>query len=173
MSHRGTSKARSVFVNGLRNAHAMEMQGLSMMSPQLDRIEDYPDLSSRLRRHMEETERHIERLEAILRDFGADPSATKDVVMMTMGGLATLENDDTDDEVLRNTFADFAFENYEIASYTSLIGLARASGADAAVPLLEENLHEEEQMAAWLESNIWNLTSAYVDLRSGGEQAKP
>ena len=90
-----------------------------------------------------------------------------------MGGLATLENDDTDDEVLRNTFADFAFENYEIASYTSLIGLARASGADAAVPLLEENLHEEEQMAAWLESNIGNLTSAYVDLRSGGEQARP
>ena len=36
------SETRSVFITGLRNAHAMENQALSIMKPQVSRIENYP-----------------------------------------------------------------------------------------------------------------------------------
>ena len=40
-----------------------------------------------------------------------------------------------DDEILKNTFANLAFENYEFASYESLISMARAGGFDAAAAI--------------------------------------
>ena len=43
-----TDAIRSIFVTGLRNAHAMENQALSIMKPQISRIENYPAIASRL-----------------------------------------------------------------------------------------------------------------------------
>jgi len=39
---------RSIFVTGLKNAHAMENQALSIMKPQVSRIENYPEVAARL-----------------------------------------------------------------------------------------------------------------------------
>jgi ferritin-like metal-binding protein YciE len=166
------TEARGVFVTGLRNAHAMEKQALSIMNPQVERIENYPELSSQLRRHIGETEGQIDRLETILERLDEDPSAIKDTVMGAVGGLAALGHATAGDEILKNSFANFAFENYEIAAYTSLISLARASGETEAIPLLEQNLQEEESMAQWLESNIEAVTEQYVSLRAAGDEAK-
>lgn len=58
--------ARSIFVTGLKNAHAMENQALSIMKPQVSRIENYPEVADMLERHIRETEGQIERLDAIL-----------------------------------------------------------------------------------------------------------
>lgn len=38
-------KTRDIFVTGLKNAHAMENQALSIMKPQVKRIENYPDIA--------------------------------------------------------------------------------------------------------------------------------
>lgn len=76
------------------------------------------------------------------------------------------------DEILKNSFANFAFENYEIAAYNSLIVLAEAAGESAVVAPLQKNLEEEQNMAAWLESNLAGVTEQYVSLRESGEKAK-
>lgn len=39
------NETREIFVTGLRNAHAMENQALSIMKPQLERIESYKLIS--------------------------------------------------------------------------------------------------------------------------------
>ena len=39
-----TEQARDIFIVGLRNAHAMENQALSIMKPQSSRIESYPQV---------------------------------------------------------------------------------------------------------------------------------
>ncbi|RVC49050.1 DUF892 family protein, partial [Mesorhizobium sp. M4B.F.Ca.ET.088.02.2.1] len=49
------SESREWLIQWLRDAHAMEEQAETMLSGQLSRIESYPDLSDRLRIHLEET----------------------------------------------------------------------------------------------------------------------
>ncbi len=172
MATAGNGEAHDVFMTGLRNAHAMEKQALSIMKPQIDRIENYPDVAARLRQHVGETEGQVKRLETLLERFGENPSALKDTMMSMAGGMAALGHTPAGDEILKNSFANFAFENYEIAAYNSLITLAQAAGETDAISVLQENLSEEEDMADWLEMNLPAVTEQYVTLREAGETAK-
>ena len=164
--------AREVFATGLKNAHAMENQALSIMKPQLERLEHYPDMATRIREHIAETEGQAQRLDRIIADAGESASSLKDTFLSTFGGMAALGHATAGDEVLKNAFANHAFENYEIAAYISLITSARACGETSAIPLLEQNLDEERRMAEWIARNLPQVTDAYLSLRGSGESAK-
>ena len=60
---------RDIFIAGLRNAHAVENQAVSLIKRQLDRIENYPEVASRLKQHLQETNSQIQRLDDILDHF--------------------------------------------------------------------------------------------------------
>ncbi|WP_283804802.1 DUF892 family protein [Rhodopseudomonas palustris] len=64
--------------------------------------------------------------------------------------------------MLKNTFANNAFEHFEIAAYKLLLSLADIVGLSSAKPLLQASLKEEEAMAAWIDQNIDSDTSSYV-----------
>ena len=92
-------------------------------------------------------------------------------VLEAASGTAALEalrNDSdidllfTDVVILKNTFANNAFENFEIAAYKSLLALCGPAGADNARAHLEASLREEEQMAQWVAANVEKVTLAYV-----------
>jgi len=74
--------------------------------------------------------------------------------------------------VLKSSFANLAFENYEIGAYMSLITAAQASGEADAVRLLEQSLDEERRMAEWVANNIGAVTKRYIALKGTGESAK-
>ena len=63
---RGAETIRDLFVVGARNAHALEKEALQLIDRQLDRLESFPMVASRLRQHRDETERQHERLDRIL-----------------------------------------------------------------------------------------------------------
>jgi ferritin-like metal-binding protein YciE len=172
MLDKNNGEARHVFITGLKNAHAMEKQALSMMGPQIDRIENYPEIRERLKQHAAETETQVSRLEGLLEQLGENPSGFKDTVLYAVGGMAAAGHAPAADEILKNSFANFAFENYEIAAYNSLIILAEAAGETNAVEPLQQNLAEEQNMASWLESNLASVTEKYVELREAGATAK-
>ena len=67
-----------------------------------------------------------------------------------------------DDEILKDTFANNAFENFEIAAYKSLLALAGPAGAASTRPLLETSLGEEQRMAEWINANIEKVTLEYL-----------
>src|SRR4051794_22465772 len=94
---------------GLRNAHAMENQALSIMKPQVARIENYPEVASRLQQHIEETEEQERRLEQLLDRFDDSASSVKDTMSSVMGSMAALGHSTSGDEILKNSFANFAF----------------------------------------------------------------
>jgi len=167
-----SAEAQSVFLTGLRNAHAMENQALSIMKPQVERIENYPEVAQRLQQHIAETEGQIQRLETVLESMGEQKSTLKDVALSLVGTMATIAHAPAPDEILKNSFANFAFEHYEIAAYKSLIALAEAGGAVSAVSLLQQNLNEEEAMATWLDQNLQTVTLKYAALRETGATAK-
>jgi ferritin-like metal-binding protein YciE len=66
------------------------------------------------------------------------------------------------DEILKNTFANNAFEHFEIAAYKSLLSLCMSAGQEKSRSLLEANLKEEEQMASWIDANVATVTQQYV-----------
>lgn len=164
--------ARDIFVTGLKNAHAMENQALSIMKPQLSRIENYPEVAAKLDEHIRETEGQIARLEEILDSLAEDRSALKDMALSLSGAMAALGHTVAGDEILKNSFANFAFENFEIAAYRSLITVAEYVGLPALATPLKANLEEELAMAKWLEDNLASVTTKYVALREHGQSAK-
>ncbi|OLP52477.1 hypothetical protein BJF92_02550 [Rhizobium rhizosphaerae] len=167
-----TDTRRDLFITGLRNAHAMENQALSIIKPQLKRIENYPEVARRLEEHQQETEGQIDRLEGVLSELGEDHSTLKDMALSLSGSMAALGHSMAGDEILKNSFANYAFENFEIAAYKSLITLAELGGYTAALGVLQANLKEEEAMAAWLADNLHGVTTRYATLSEAGQTAK-
>jgi ferritin-like metal-binding protein YciE len=162
---------REVFITGLRNAHAMEKQALSIMEPQVARLESYPDVALRLQNHIRETHGQIERLETILESLGDGASRLKDMALAAIGSIAAMGHSMAGDEILKNSMANFAFENYELAAYSSLVTLADAGGYNDAKSALLKSLGEEQAMAEWIGSQLPDVTLRFVKLRAAGEQA--
>ena len=162
---------RDTFVTGLKNAHAMERQALSIMQPQLNRLEHYPEVAAMLDRHIRETEGQIERLEQILGSADEAASGLKDMFLSAVGSMAALAHVPATDEILKNSMANLAFENYEIAAYTTLITMARETGEAAAVPILEQNLDEEKRMANWITENLPSVTRIFLSRTQAGARA--
>jgi ferritin-like metal-binding protein YciE len=163
--------ARSLFITGLKNAHALEQQASQIIGRQLDRIESYPDVAARLRQHLEETRTQQQRVEEILGSMNETYSAVKDFGAGFMGNMAVIAHAPAPDEILKNSFANLAFENYEIAAYTSLIALGEANGATRVLGLLEETLREEQDMAKWVADHLKSLTLTFLERSSAGAKA--
>ena len=165
-----TDTLRRIFIIGLRDAHAVENQALSLMDRQIERLEQYPEMEARLREHRVETEGQIARLEEILASLNESHSALKDAALSLTGNLAAIGHAFAGDEVIKNSFANYAFENFEIASYTGLITLAE-DGFQSSLSALQMSLQEEQRMADWVREQIPNTMRRYISLREGGLQA--
>jgi len=156
------NKARDIFIVGLRNAHAMEIQARELMERQSERLGDYPDVQARIKTHLDETNGQIRRLEQCLEACGESSSTLKDTAQSVMANVMAMTHAMAGDEILKNTFANNAFEHFEIAAYKSLLALCTDAGMDSARAPLEMSLKEEEQMAAWIDANVGKVTKAYV-----------
>ncbi len=163
--------AIQTYVMGLQNVHALEKQAIQIINRQLERIENYPEVAAALRRHHAETEGQIGRVESMLRELGSDASTLKDLATQMAGNLAALTHTVMPDEILKNHFANCAFEAFEIASYRSLIAMARATGHAAHVPILEANLREEEAMFQTLQGMTETLSTRFLARAAAGEKA--
>jgi ferritin-like metal-binding protein YciE len=156
------NKARDLFVVGLRNAHAMEVQARELMERQSERLGDFPKVQSRVRQHLDETNSQIRRIEQCLDSLGESHSSIKDTAMSFVANMAAMGHAAASDEILKNTFANNAFEHYEIAAYKSLLALAERAGATNAKTTLEQSLAEEERMAQWIDQHVADVTLSYL-----------
>lgn len=145
---------RDIYITGLQNAHALEAQAIQLCQRQVERLEHYPELRERLREHLEESRRQQQRLEQILQALGSSHSKLKDIGTAIMGNIAAIGHAVMQDEVMKNTFANYAFEHFEIASYRALIEMADAAGDTSAQRLLEQTLNEEIRMADFIDQHL-------------------
>lgn len=166
-----SERANSVFITGLKNAHALENQALELMNRQVERIENYPDIKAKLQEHIQETHDQIHRLETILESLGESRSVLKDNALSLTGNMAAIAHSFAQDEIVKNSIANFAFENFEIASYKSLIQLAAETGHKDAEQPLQETLREEQAMASWIDGHLPDVTHTYLERYSANEKA--
>ncbi|MBK1656880.1 ferritin-like domain-containing protein [Paracraurococcus ruber] len=169
--HPMASSIKDIYITGLVNAHALEEQAISLLSRQAERIESYPEMLQQIRLHIEESRRQATRLEEILASLGTSHSTLKDLATKLTGTLAALAHVPMQDEVMKNTFANFAFEHFEIASYRSLLTMAELAGDNSGPKLLQESLNEEIRMAKWIEDNLDATTRTYMQRTASGQKA--
>lgn len=163
---------REFLISGLIDAHAMESQAISLTTTQADRLKHYPELEVRIREHVRETEGQRDRLVQCLDKFDASPSTLKDAALKLGANLASLTHSMADDEVVKNSFASFAFENFEIAAYRGLIETAHLLREPDVEEVCRQNLAEEERMAKWIHDHLPGLIHQYLGRKSADVEAK-
>jgi ferritin-like metal-binding protein YciE len=151
-----TDQAKSIYITGLRNQHAVENQAIELLERQVGRLENYPEMEQRMRQHMEESREQARRLEDLLAQHNTSHSSFA-------GNLAAMGHSTAPDEVVKNAFANFAFEHYEIASYKSLLVLADLAGHSAGVSALQASLREEQDMATWIADHLDPTVRRFVE----------
>jgi ferritin-like metal-binding protein YciE len=151
--------------------HALEQTAIELTQRQTERLENYPEMKARLERHNEESLEQSRRLEMILERHDTGTSTAKNAVSSVLGNVAAALHAPAPDEVLKNTYANFAFEHQEIAAYRSLIAMAERVGDAGAIPPLQQSLNEEQAMADWIEQNIVPTTQRFMQLTESGHNA--
>ncbi|MGE5537943.1 MAG: ferritin-like domain-containing protein [Gemmatimonas sp.] len=163
--------AKSLFIVGLRDAHAMERQAQELLERQIGRLRHYPRVEERMRAHLHETHEQLRRLDEALNAVGESRSTLKDAAMSVAGNTLALVHSFAGDEVIKNTLANYAFEHFEIASYESLLAMAEPAKLTSCIGLLRPSLHEERAMADWLADNIRDVTLRHLELSAENIEA--
>jgi ferritin-like metal-binding protein YciE len=158
-------------MTGLRNQHAVENQAIELLSRQVDRLENYPEMEARMRQHIEESRSQAQRLEELLSSLDSSHSAVKDAALSLAGNMAALMHTVAPDEVVKNSFANYAFEHFEIAAYKSLLVLAEALGRGSEEAVLKRSLAEELDMAQWIDLHLADTTLRFLQRSEAGLKA--
>ncbi len=166
-----STSARDIYITALRNTHAVEMQALQIMERQVERLERYPEMSDALRRHIDETHGQRQRLDEALHSLNETHSVIKEGFLGFVGNMMALGHTPAQDEIRKNTYANHAFENFEIAAYTSLLDIADIAGLSAHRAAFTQSLDEEKAMAQRVHDLIAPTTRRYVELTTAGEKA--
>ena len=157
------SAARDFLAVGLRNAHALEKQTLTVHRQQLGQLDDYPPFKTRLQEHIAETEAQVARLERALERLGEKPSTLKNTGMQLAGWVQSTTQMTADDRVVKAAVAAYGVKGFELASYRALERLAAMVDDEATRADVRASLAEERSMADWLDAEIGNLTAAYIE----------
>ena len=168
----GAERSKQTLLQWLRDAHAMESANVDHLQLQLKRIESYPQLEQQIRKHLEESKGQEKRIEQALEKLGGSTSALKEAVTKLTGYAEAAMASLARDEALKQAIGSYAFEHFEIGNYRALIAAAQACGENEVVPLLEQNLREEEAMASWFEQNLPQITQQYLQREAAGEKHK-
>jgi len=162
---------RFFYITGLHNAHAMETQAIQLLTRQVERLENYPELEDKLQLHLEESKTQRTRLEEVLKSHGEDLSVLKEAALGLGGNIAAMAHMPASDEIIKNTLANYMFEHFEIAAYKSLITMAEFLGDTHGAAAAQDSLSEEQLMAAWIDEHIAPTTLTFLNRIKAGETA--
>ncbi len=132
-------------VEELKDLYNAEKQILKAL-PKMIKAATHPELKDAFKKHLAQTEVHVERLEAVFQEFGKAPSSKK---CKAMEGLiaegAELIEEGPEADVLDVGLISSAqrVEHYEMAAYGCLRTYCKALGMDKASKLLQKTLDEE------------------------------
>jgi ferritin-like metal-binding protein YciE len=148
-------------IKWLNDAYGMETALIRVLENHAKDAEGHPQ-QPRIQEHIETTRRHAERVEECIRHLGGDTSTLKAGTAKVSGMLQGMSTGAAEDELVKNALSDYAAEQFEVASYRSLIAAAEELGDQETVSACQENLREDEEMARWLEQQLPAVTQAFL-----------
>ena len=154
------------FVDALKDIYWAE-KALTKALPKMQRAATSEELKTAFEEHLAQTEEQIQRLEQVFEILGKKPQAKKCEAMegLIKEGESIIE--ETEDGSMTRDVGIIAaaqkVEHYEIATYGTLVQLAKTLGMDDAASLLEETLEEEKQTNPFLR---WDSKELQATLKS-------
>lgn len=140
------SSPEQLLEHQLGTALGAEKKVLTMLKMMEQRAQS-SELKQGFSRHREETEGQIENLERALEAIGGASTAHQDPIVEGIAEHAEQMLGKVDQSLADVVLAGGAAhtEHHEIAMYESLINVASSLAADDVVPLLQENLEQEQR----------------------------
>jgi len=80
------------------------------MERQSERLDEYPEVKAKVAAHLQETNEQLKRLEQCLEALGEGTSTLKDTAQSVLANVLAMTHAVAGDEILKNTFANNAFE---------------------------------------------------------------
>ena len=143
-----SSQLDKLFTDSLKDIYWAEKQ-LTKALPKMKKAATTDELKSAIEEHLTQTEGHVTRLERVFEICGKKTQAKKCDAMegLIKEGESIVEetNDKTMTRDAGIIMAAQKVEHYEIATYGSLVQLAKTLGMNDAADLLHQTLDEEKQ----------------------------
>ena len=145
---------RELFIHELSDIMSAE-NIIAKMLPDLEKEAVTPDVKSAMAEHLKETKGQIDLLRQVFKVLGEKP---EDTTCHAAEGLkeehdALLEEEPTPEMLEMGNLGGAAkTEHYEIATYTTLIQMAKDLGEREVADLLKQNLDQEKAMAKRVEA---------------------
>jgi ferritin-like metal-binding protein YciE len=141
------SKFQQLFVDEIKDIYWAEKHLVKAL-PKMSKGATSSKLAKAIEKHLEETKEHVNRLEEVFNILGKKPQAKKCDAMEGLIKEAESILEDTDaDTMVRDAgiiIASQKVEHYEIASYGSLVAMAKKIGLEDAARILGKTLEEEK-----------------------------
>ncbi|WP_207514640.1 YciE/YciF ferroxidase family protein [Longitalea luteola] len=142
------SLLREFFVEELRDIYWAEKHLVKEL-PRLQKAATSDKLAEVIEEHTSVTQEHVSRLEDIFKMLGEIPKAKKCEAMEGLMKEAQSVVEDTDEETATRDVALIMAcqkaEHYEIATYGSLVQLAKTIGQNEIADILHQTLEEEKE----------------------------
>jgi ferritin-like metal-binding protein YciE len=165
------SEPRQLFLHRLGDVLAAEKTIVQML-PRLQQQARDEKLSQGFKKHLDQSRKHVENVEKVFREFGAQPE------VRSSPGIEGIrrEHDQSVGDVspqMADLFAAGAAttgEHYEIARYEGLITMAKALGKPQAARLLETNMKQDQKMLTETKAIVRRLANKATKQSSGGSR---
>ena len=145
---------QETMITSLNDAYAMETSLLHTLEQRIKEAEAHPHIQARDEQHLAETRRHAELVKGCVERLGSSTSALKTGMATVMGKVQGISTAMAGDTLVKNCIADYAAEQFEVASYTALIAGAQALGDTETATICQQILSEDLAMAEWLAQNL-------------------
>jgi ferritin-like metal-binding protein YciE len=148
-----TRNLRELFENELRYIYDCEQKLVKKGLPTMIENSTSPELRNALEQHLQETRRHVERLERVFSTLGADAKTETNDIFDEMADTVKDTIGDIDSPALRDAAIVMdgnKVEHYEMAVYGSLVSFAQQLGLQDAAQVLQQTLEEEKAADAKL-----------------------
>lgn len=158
------------FLDQLKDIYYVEQQLLKAL-PEMGKACTTEELEDAFEQHLQQTKRHVKRLDKVFQLIGSTASAKK---CEAIDGLITEAR-----QIIRETkegsmtrdaaliIAAQKVEHYEIASYGGLVQLALTMDLHRAADLLEKTLQEEDQT----DRELTDIAESHINVRAEQEGA--
>jgi ferritin-like metal-binding protein YciE len=163
-----TSLLEKFFISELKDIYNAEQQLLKAL-PELQQAATTEELEDAFENHLQQTKRHVKRLDKIFQMIEQKPEGKKCEAMEGLIKEAkkiineTKEGTMTRDAAL--IIAAQKAEHYEIATYGGLVELALTMGFNRAADLLEKTLDEEEET----DELLTHIAERYINIEAEQE----
>lgn len=148
---------KELLIDWLNDAHGMENALIQILEHQIKDASAYPQVQAKLEQHLEQTKRHAELVKNCVEAHGGSTSSMKTGMAKLFGQMQAVSTGTAKDEMVKNALADYAAENFEVASYTALIRAAQDLGDQQTANVCQQILQEDQEMATWLHNNLPTL----------------